>query len=82
MNIIIVSIVSLTVNVILGKYRAKFQKMTFIWWFMIHASIPLIIPLRTMLDTPITVIPLFIGLAVIGQIIGSRFLAAYDNKPK
>jgi hypothetical protein len=41
---------------------------------MIHASIPLIIPLRIWLDTPKWAIPLFIGLAVIGQLIGSKIV--------
>lgn len=39
---------------------------------MIHASIPLVIPLRIWLDTPKIAIPLFIGLAVLGQMIGSK----------
>lgn len=72
MNIAIVSVVSLVTNILLGKLRARFQKMTFMWWLMIHASIPLIIPLRIWLDTPKIVIPLFIGLAVLGQMIGSK----------
>ncbi len=74
MNIAIVSVVSLVTNIVLGKCRTKYRKMTVMWWVMIHASIPLIIPLRIWLDTPKIAIPLFIGLAVIGQLIGSRFL--------
>jgi hypothetical protein len=46
--------------------------MSLMWWLMIHASIPLIIPLRIWLDTPTFAIPLFIGLAVVGQLIGSK----------
>lgn len=72
MNIVIVSVVSLVTNIFLGKFRAMFRKMTFMWWLMIHASIPLIIPLRISLDTPNIAIPLFIGLAVLGQMIGSK----------
>lgn len=72
MNIAIVSVISLTTNIFLGKFRAKYKKMSFMWWLMIHASIPLIIPLRIWLDTPKIVIPLFILLAVAGQFIGSR----------
>lgn len=75
MNIAIVSVISLVINIFLGKYRTKYRKMTVMWWIMIHASIPLIIPLRIWLDTPKIAIPLFIVLAVIGQLIGSRFLA-------
>lgn len=74
MSIAIISVVSLIVNIFLGKYRAKFRKMTFMWWLMIHASIPLIIPLRIWLDTPKIAIPLFIILAVVGQLIGSKVI--------
>lgn len=73
MNIAIVSAISLVTNIFLGKYRARYEKMTWMWWILIHASIPLIIPLRIWLDTPKTAIPLFIGLAVVGQLIGSRY---------
>ncbi|MDR2119495.1 MAG: hypothetical protein LBP64_01290 [Tannerella sp.] len=46
--------------------------MTLMWWVMIHASIPLIIPLRIWLDTPSVFIPLFIAAAISGQLIGSK----------
>jgi hypothetical protein len=42
------------------------------WFLLIHASIPLIIPLRIWLDTPNIFIPLFIVLAVAGQFIGAK----------
>jgi O-antigen/teichoic acid export membrane protein len=72
MNILIVSIIALAVNIFLGRWRIKYRKFTFKWWLLIHASIPLIIPLRIWLDTPAICIPLFIGLAVAGQFIGSK----------
>lgn len=75
MNIAIVSIISLLVNIALGKYRAKYRKMSLRWWLLIHASIPLIIPLRIWLDTPNVAIILFVSLAVVGQMIGSKWLA-------
>ncbi|MDR2027811.1 MAG: hypothetical protein LBQ01_09720 [Prevotellaceae bacterium] len=74
MNIIIVSLVAFTVNIFLGIWRVKYRKFTFKWWLIIHASIPLIIPLRIWLDTPVIYIPLFIGLAVAGQFAGSRII--------
>ncbi len=75
MNIVIVSVVALGINILLGKYRANYRKMTLMWWIMIHASIPLIIPLRIWLDTPKIAIPLFIALAVAGQMIGAKVIA-------
>lgn len=78
-NILIVAVIALGLNICLGRYRARFRKMTAMWWIMIHASIPIIIPLRIWLQTPKMAIPLFIGLAVIGQLIGSR-LVTVKNK--
>jgi hypothetical protein len=75
MSIFIISVMALVVNMFLGKARAKYRKFTIAWWLLIHASIPLIIPLRIWLDTPAICIPLFIGLAVLGQFIGSRWLS-------
>ncbi len=68
----ILSICSLILNVFLGKWRTHYKKMTLKWWLLIHASIPIIIPLRIYLDTPKICIPIFIGLAILGQLIGSR----------
>jgi hypothetical protein len=80
LNILIVSAVAFITNIFLGKQRAKCRKFTFKWWLLIHASIPLIIPLRIWLDTPIICIPLFIGLAVAGQFAGSRIIAGKCDK--
>jgi len=52
MNVALVSAISLIINIILGKFRLRYKKMTLMWWIMIHASMPLIIPLRIWLDTP------------------------------
>jgi hypothetical protein len=74
MNVIVVSAFALIINGFLGKWRTKYKKFTFPWWLLIHASIPLIIPLRIGLDTPAMFIPLFIAIAVLGQFIGSKYL--------
>lgn len=76
MNVFIVCVVALAVNVFLGRHRVRYRKFTLPWWLLIHASIPLIIPLRIYLGTPLVFIPLFIVLAVLGQFIGSRLLPA------
>lgn len=72
MNVVIVSVVSVAINILLGRYRIRYRKMSVMWWILIHASIPLLVPLRIWLDTPVIAIPLFIGCAIIGQVIGSR----------
>lgn len=75
LNILIVAVIALGLNILLGKHRAHFRKMTIKWWLLIHASIPVIIPLRIYLHTPKIMIPLFIGLAIIGQIIGNKIVS-------
>lgn len=79
MNVALVSIFSLVVNIFLGKRRGKYKKMSLMWWIMIHASIPLIIPLRIWLKTPDVFIPLFIGIAVAGQLIGSYLVPVFSR---
>lgn len=75
MNILIISFLSLISNIFLGRYRIKYRPLSFMWFVMIHASILVIIPLRIWLETPRVASLLFIGLAAIGQVIGSRFCA-------
>ncbi|MDR2805111.1 MAG: hypothetical protein LBB85_05620 [Dysgonamonadaceae bacterium] len=73
MNVLILSLIAFLVNIPLGKWRGKYKKLTWPWWLIIHASIPLIIPLRICLfNTPNIFIPLFITLAVLGQFIGAK----------
>lgn len=72
MSILFVSLSALVTNIFLGKWRRKYEKFTIPWWLLIHASIPLIIPLRIWLNTPRIFIPLFIGMAVLGQYIGTK----------
>jgi hypothetical protein len=81
MNILTVSAAAFITNIFLGKWRAKYRKFTFPWWLLIHASIPLIIPLRIWLDTPAGCIPVFIGLAVAGQFAGSKMAGKEPGKP-
>jgi hypothetical protein len=72
LNILIVSVVAFATNLLLGRWRTRYRKFTVKWWLLIHASIPLIIPLRVWLDTPVVFIPVFIGLAIAGQFAGSK----------
>jgi hypothetical protein len=67
-----VSLAAFFLNIPLGLWRRKYKKFSFMWFFLIHASIPLIVPLRLWLNTPNFFIPLFIALVVAGQFIGSK----------
>ncbi len=60
------------VNVPLGYLRQNFRKFTFGWYFYIHISIPLIVFLRIKSGFGWMFIPLTLGAAVAGQMVGGR----------
>lgn len=69
--ILIVSVISLLVNIPMGMMRERYPKFSWQWIAWIHASIPLIIFLRIALHLPVIAIPINIAAAVIGQLIGA-----------
>lgn len=60
------------INVPLGYLRQNYEKFTFGWYFYIHISIPLIIYLRIKAGFSWMFIPLTLGGAVAGQLVGGR----------
>ena len=58
------------VNVPLGYLRQNYEKFSFAWYFYVHISIPLIIYLRVKSGYSWKFIPLTLGGAVVGQIVG------------
>ncbi len=77
--IVSVCLSSLIINIFLGRWRSQYPKMTLKWWLLIHASIPVILPLRIYLDIPKIFIPVLIGLAILGQFIGSRMMKEKES---
>lgn len=59
-------------NVPLGYLRESSRKFSFRWFALIHLSIPLIILLRVSLGFSWEIIPLTLGCAVAGQVVGGR----------
>ena len=59
-------------NIPLGYLRETSRKYSVRWFVYIHLSIPFIIGLRLANNISWRAIPLTLGLAVAGQIIGSR----------
>ncbi len=67
------SFLALLVNIPMGYIRENCPKFSLRWLFWIHASVPLIIYARVALGTSKWFIPVCIFLAVVGQVIGSRW---------
>lgn len=63
---------ALLINLPLGYLRQRSRRYSFIWFTYIHLSIPLIIVLRIVAGFSWRIIPLTIGCAVAGQILGGR----------
>ena len=66
------------VNIPLGYLRQAVQKFSFAWYFYVHISIPLIVYLRIKSGYSWKFIPLTIGGAVIGQIVGAMIRRKRD----
>ncbi len=58
------------INIPLGFLRQNYEKFSFGWYFYIHISIPLIIYLRIKSGYSWKFIPLTLGGAVAGQLLG------------
>ncbi|MGL5937730.1 MAG: hypothetical protein ACRCZY_07620 [Phocaeicola sp.] len=65
---------ALLINMILGYYRLRYKKFSFMWFFMIHASLFILLPIRIYLMIPTDYALWIIATAILGQSIGSRFL--------
>jgi ferrochelatase len=70
----VIAVFSFLINIPFGVFRERTLKFSAAWFFWIHASIPLMIYLRLSLGTSPFFIPVCIGLAILGQVIGSRWM--------
>lgn len=67
--------ISLLLNIPLGYLRQNYERYSWQWFALIHASIPVILPLRKKImgkGAPKWVVPVNIGAAVVGQLVGGR----------
>jgi hypothetical protein len=58
------------INLPLGYLRSAYERYTFGWFFYVHISIPIIIYLRIKASFSWQFIPLTLGGAVAGQLLG------------
>ncbi len=65
-------LIAFAINMPLGYLRQNYRKFTFGWYFYVHISIPLIIYLRIKAGFSWMFIPLTLGAAFAGQLIGGR----------
>jgi hypothetical protein len=66
-------LLALFINLPLGYLRQSYEKFTFGWYFYVHISIPVIVYLRIKSGYSWKYIPLTLGAAVAGQLLGGRF---------
>jgi cobalamin synthase len=72
--ILFVSLFSFFTNIPLGIWKERYKRFSLQWLIITHLSIPLIIALRIYLQANRYFIPLYIAMAVAGQITGKRFM--------
>lgn len=63
-------LIAVIINLPLGYLRQNYEKFSFGWYFYVHISIPIIIYLRVKSGYSWKFIPLTLGGAVVGQILG------------
>ena len=65
-------LIAVIINLPLGYLRQNYEIFSFGWYFYVHISIPIIIYLRVKSGYSWKFIPLTLGSAVVGQILGGR----------
>jgi ABC-type methionine transport system permease subunit len=70
--IVTISLLCLLLNIPLGAWRARTPKFSLRWIVAVHAAVPFIILVRVLSGTSIYFIPLFVALAILGQLVGGR----------
>ncbi|RNC72781.1 MAG: hypothetical protein ED859_02140 [Desulfuromonadales bacterium] len=70
---------AILINLPLGYLRQGYEKFTFGWYFYIHISIPFLIYLRVKAGYSWKLIPLTLGGAVVGQLLGGIIQRRRNN---
>ena len=80
--ILVVYSVAFLINIPFGFFREKYPKLSFKWFLMIHAPVPIVILLRFFTGIELTFTTFVISLfsAVAGQFFGSRVVSHYVTK--
>lgn len=70
--IALLTLAAFVLNLPFGYLRVKTKKFSFLWFLYIHLPIPFIFLLRTLAGFGISVVPIILVGAVLGQYIGGR----------
>jgi hypothetical protein len=72
-NIVLgISALAFVLNLFFGYFRGKQKRFSFKWFLYIHLPIPLVVFARVFTNLDYRYIPIFLFVAVVGQIIGAR----------
>lgn len=69
-RLILLSLAAIIINLPFGYYRAGTRRLSWQWFLAIHLPVPLIIVMRLMSGVSWGAVPLLIGCAVLGQLMG------------
>jgi hypothetical protein len=69
------SIFCFIINLPLGYWRKRVRKFSFQWFAAIHAAVPIIIAIRVASGISYKFAPVFVALAVAGQLLGGKIKA-------
>ncbi|MBI5634018.1 MAG: hypothetical protein HZA15_11130 [Nitrospirae bacterium] len=70
--IVTICLITFVLNLFFGYFRAREKKFSFKWFLCIHLPIPLVAFARLYAQLDYVVIPLFLIVAVAGQIMGGK----------
>ncbi|MCL6559365.1 MAG: hypothetical protein K6U74_11330 [Firmicutes bacterium] len=73
-------VLSFLCNLPLGRWRVSVKKFSVPWFLAVHLSVPLIIFIRIKMGLSAWFIPVTLGAAVAGQVVGGRSLSPGRTK--
>ena len=79
LSAVLLAVLAFLSNLPLGRWRAANRKFSWQWFLAVHLSVPLIFVLRVKMDVSPWLIPLCLGAAVTGQLLGGRDGLRWDR---
>ncbi len=73
-------VITFIVNIPCGYFRENYKKMSWQWFAILHASIPIIFLLRRALGFDYYVVPILIIVSILGQLVGAKKVRQYIKK--